>query len=147
MNADCGMRIAECRARRSQGGFSLIELIITLVVLSLAMVGVLAVFSLGVGHSADPLVVGQATQLAQGELDAVLGEKAANGFNAATLLPAYTTCNSTIPAGFTCTRTICFVPAANLNACGGATSYKRVAATVTNAAGGSIVAVTLLTSY
>lgn len=160
MNADCGIGsrpaptkagIAEYRKRRNQGGFSLIEIIITLVVLSLAVVGVLSVFSLGVGHSADPLVVGQATQLAQGEIEAVVGIKAASGFAAAGLgagLPCNT--QAAMLPGFTCTLDICFVPTGNLNdtsACGTATSYKRVAATVTNAAGGSVVVVTLLTSY
>lgn len=153
MIADCGLRNVECRASKSQGGFSLIEVIITLIVLSIGVVAVLSVFSLGIGHSADPLVAGQATQLAQGELDAVLGIKQASGFSVVALNPgvgqACKTAASLLP-GFSCALDICFVPAANLNdtsACGVATSYKRVAATVTNAAGGSVVVVTLLTSY
>jgi prepilin-type N-terminal cleavage/methylation domain-containing protein len=144
---------AGCRFRNPKSnGFTLIEIIITLVVLSLGVVGVLSVFSLGIGHSADPLVVGQATQLAQGELDAVIGIKAANGFSAAALGTGTGQACNTNPmlAGYTCSLDICYVAAGTLNdtsACGTATSYKRVAATVTNAAGGSVVVVTLLTNY
>jgi prepilin-type N-terminal cleavage/methylation domain-containing protein len=149
---DCIVNPQSAIRNPKSNGFTLIEIIITLVVLSLGVVGVLSVFSLGIGRSADPLVVGQATQLAQGELDAVIGIKAASGFSAAALGTGTGQACKTNPmlTGYTCSLDICFVPAGNLNdtsACGTATSYKRVAATVTNAAGGSVVAVTLLTNY
>jgi prepilin-type N-terminal cleavage/methylation domain-containing protein len=151
MNAECGMRNAEFK--KGKGGFTLIEIIITLVVLSIAAVGVLSVFATGLRGSADPLLMSQATQLAQGELDTVIGIKVASGFNAATL-PAVTgqackTQASLLP-GFVCTLDICFVPAGDLNdtsTCGTATSYKRVAVTITNTTIGNVTAVTLLTNY
>ncbi len=64
-------------------GFTLIETIITLVVLSIAAVGVLSVFTTGMKGSADPLLIEQATQLAQRTMEErVIGLKLSNGFNA-----------------------------------------------------------------
>ena len=50
-------------------GFSLVEIIITMVVLSIAAVGVLSVFTAGIKGSADPLIINQAVQLAQEKMD------------------------------------------------------------------------------
>jgi len=114
-------------------GFTLIETIVTLVVLGIAAVGVLSVFTVGIRGSANPLLVDQATQLAQGELDAVIGIKLASGFSAAALNTGTQVCK-TAPmfTGFTCSLEICYVAAGTLDdttvpGCGSATSYKRVA--------------------
>lgn len=136
-----------------EGGFTLMEIIITIAVLGIAAVGVLAVFSTGIKGSANPLLVAQATQLAQGELYTVVGIKRASGFNAVTLpsgVGQVCKTNAAMLTGFTCALDICYVPAGNLNdtaACATATSYKRIAVTITNASIGSVTAVTLLTSY
>src|SRR5574341_1135533 len=58
-----------------QRGFSLIEIIITLVVLSIAAVGVLSVFSSTQMGSADPLLLNQAVQLAQERMDVIVGDR------------------------------------------------------------------------
>jgi MSHA pilin protein MshD len=135
-------------------GFTLIETVITLVVLSIAAVGVLSVFTIGIKGSADPLIMNQAIQLAQGELDQVFGEKTANGFGAATLATGATVaCNSTMLAGFSCNRSICFVPAGNLNAVSpcetaAATNYKHVTVTITQVATGSSIGLdTIISNY
>jgi prepilin-type N-terminal cleavage/methylation domain-containing protein len=155
----CGMQTAACTLINSNAeiqnlkskGFSLIEIIITLAVLAIAAGGVLAVFSMGIGSSATPLVTDQAVQLAQGELEAVIGIKMASGFSAAALgAGTGQACKTTMLPGFTCSLNICFVAAGSLNntgTCTTATSYKQIAATVTNAAGGSVTTVTLLTNY
>ena len=138
-----------------ESGFTLIETIITLVVLSIAAVGVLSVFTVGVRGSANPLLTDQAVQLAQGELDAVVGLKIANGFSDASLTTgAGQTCktNATMLSGFTCQLDICFVAAGTLDdtttpGCNSATDYKRVMVTITNTTVGSVTAVTLLTNY
>lgn len=141
------------KMKSGEGGFTLVEAIITLVVLSIAAVGVLSVFTVGMKGSADPLIVAQATQLAQGELDAVVGIKQASGFSVATLnVGQGQACKTApVPANFSCTLDICYVPLGNLNdtsACtGAATAYKRVAVSVTNARMGSVTAVSLLTNY
>ncbi|HYA86650.1 MAG TPA: type II secretion system protein [Nitrospirota bacterium] len=136
---------------KKSGGFSLIEIIITLVVLSIAMVGILSVFSTGISSSANPLFIDQATQLAQGELDTVIGLKIANGFNS---LAAGTgqTCktNNAMFSGFTCSLAICYVAAGSLNntsACSTATPYKQVTVTITMPTGQQITAVSLLTNH
>jgi prepilin-type N-terminal cleavage/methylation domain-containing protein len=152
---DC-MKNPQSEIRNPQSnGFTLIETIITLVVLSIAAVGVLSVFTTGISGSANPLLIDQSTQLAQGELDAVIGIKAASGFSAAALntgtgLP----CNTNpMLTGFTCSLEICSVAAGTLDnttapGCGSATGYKRVAVTITNTGTGqAITAVTLLTNY
>jgi len=155
----CGMQTAACKLINPNAGiqnlkskgFSLIEIIITLAVLGIAAGGVLAVFSMGIGSSAKPLVTGQAVQLAQGELEAVIGIKMASGFSAASLgAGTGQACKTTMLPGFTCSLNICFVAAGSLNntgTCTTATTYKQIAVTVTNAAGGSVTAVTLLTNY
>ncbi len=139
------------RANKNTGGFTLIETIITLVVLSIAAVGVLSVFTTGMRGSANPVVVDQATELAQGELDAVIGIKNANGFSAAALNTGTGQgCNTAMLTGFNCSLDICYVASGSLDntgACNTATNYKRVAVTITNAAIGNVTAVTLLANY
>lgn len=139
------------RSQKSgESGFTLIETIITLVVLSIAAVGVLSVFTSGMKGSANPLILSQAMQLAQGEMDQVFGEKATNGFSAGTLVTGSPPCNSTILAGFFCTRTICFVPAGNLNDqsnCAVATNYKHVTVTIAQPVVGSVSVESLITKY
>lgn len=117
-------------------------------VLAIAVVGVLGVFSMSMGHSADPLVMGQATQLAQGELDAVIGEKAANGF-ATVPIGNPLACSSTmLSVAFNCNRNIYYVNSGALNTpVVGPTSYIHVNVTVTNAAIGTVTVQTVLTSY
>ena len=133
-----------------QGGFTLIEIVITLVVLSIAAAGVLSVFAVGIKGSANPLVLSQAYELAQGEMDEILGEKAnANGFNAlgaGNSLPCVSTGSS--PAGFTCIRKIYYVSPTDLQTqVGGPTNYKHVTVTITQASIGSINVDSVVTDY
>jgi MSHA pilin protein MshD len=146
--AECGLRKAENRGASKQGGFSLIEVIITLVILSVAAVGVLSVFSTGIGGSADPVILDQAVQLAQGEADQVVGQKKASGFAAVTVGNGLA-CVSSMLAGFTCSRDVFYVdPASGLNTqVGGPTDYKHVTVTVTNTAIGDVTLDGLVTNY
>ena len=79
-----GVRGIIDRNPQSQG-FTLIEIIITLLVLSIAAVGVLSVFTTGIRESADPLILNQAIALAQEKMDSIIGDKM----------------NTTTPRGFT----------------------------------------------
>ncbi len=56
-------------------GFSLIETVLTLVVLSIAAVGVLSVFTGTTTGSADPLLLSQAARLAQERMDTIVGDR------------------------------------------------------------------------
>ena len=148
------IRLPEYRKRNSckkSGGFSLIEITITLVVLSIAVVGILSVFSSGISSSANPLFIDQATQLAQGELDAVIGMKVSNGFNSLAVGTGQTcNTNSVMLSGFTCSLAICYVAAGSLNntsACSTATLYKQVTVTITMPTGQQVTAVSLLTNH
>ena len=76
------MRSEHIKATWGSGGFSLIEIIITMVVLSIAAVGVLSVFTVGIKGSADPLILNQAIQLAQERMDTAIALKKSGGFNA-----------------------------------------------------------------
>jgi MSHA pilin protein MshD len=70
-----------------QTGLSLIELIVFIVIVSVALAGVLSVFDLSASRSADPLVRKQALAVAEAMLEEVLSKDFANpagGFTPAT---------------------------------------------------------------
>jgi prepilin-type N-terminal cleavage/methylation domain-containing protein len=152
-HAVCYVRINSQSAIRNpqSHGFTLMEIIITLVVIAIAAVGVLSVFSMGMKGSANPLLVTQAAQLAQGEMDHVIGIKRASGFSAATIgAGTGQVCKTPMLPGFNCSLDICYVPTGdveNVSACATVTTIKRVAVTINNSTIGNITAVTLLTSY
>lgn len=138
---------SEFRTPHSKG-FTLIEVIVTLVVLSIAAVGILSVFTTGMRGSADPLIINQAISLAQGEMDVIMSvKKQVNGFTTlGTVVNG--ACTSTMPAGFTCARDIYFVDAGALNtSVGGPTDHKHVMVTITAPAVGDIVLHGLVTDY
>ena len=143
------MRNAEWRAAKNENGFTLIETVITLVVLSLAAVGVLSVYTSGMKGSVNPLLMSQATRLAQGEMDQIFGEKAAAGGGFGAI--ASGACKVAPPdPTFTCIRTACYVPATNLNdttACAVVTNYKHVTVTVTQPIIGTVNVDSVVTNY
>lgn len=155
-NSECGMRIEQqdgiyrgyCgRLSPNSRGFTLIETIITLVVLSIAAVGVLSVFTAGMKGSADPLIINQAISLAQGEMDVIMSvKKQVNGFTALGIGAGG--CTSTMLADFTCSRNVFYVDPGDLNtSVGGPTDYKHVTVTVTAPAVGDVVIDALVTNY
>jgi prepilin-type N-terminal cleavage/methylation domain-containing protein len=137
--------MTEDRRQKTNSGFTLIEAVITLVVLSIAAVGVLSVFTVGSKGSANPLLVNQAIGLAQGEMEQVLGEKMAPGGFAAIGTGAGIPCVSTI---LNCNRTIYYVNPGALNTqVGGPTNYKHVTVTITQPTIGSVSVESIVTNY
>lgn len=128
-------------------GFTLIETIVTLVVLSIAIVGVLSVFNVGISNSANPLLVDQATQLAQGELNHVIGMKMNSAAGFASVVVSQPSCSTPMPTGFSCRRSVCLAAAGNPIVCGALPDYKRVEVGITMSTGATVSAVTLLTNY
>lgn len=61
--------------RAAQGGATLVELVITIVIISVAIAGVVGAFSLIAGRSADPLNQTRAVQLAQLYMDEIISRK------------------------------------------------------------------------
>ncbi len=125
-------------------GFTLIETVIVVVVLGLSL-GVLIPFTVSLRNSAAPVLTQQAIALAQGELDQVIAEKRAGGYAAVA-----GACAVPMLPGFACARSLCYVPAANLNdltACATVTGFRRVNVTVNHALVGNVTAVTLVTNY
>lgn len=55
-----------------QGGVTLVELILSMVIIGIALTGVFAVMNLTVGHSADPLAQHQAVAIAESYLEEIL---------------------------------------------------------------------------
>ncbi|MDD1622155.1 MAG: prepilin-type N-terminal cleavage/methylation domain-containing protein [Methylococcaceae bacterium] len=55
-----------------QAGVTLVELVLTIVIISIALVGVLSVINLTVSHSADPVVQHQAIAIAESYLEEIL---------------------------------------------------------------------------
>lgn len=56
---------------RNQSGVTLIELILSMVIIGIALVGILSVMNLTVGHSADPVVEHQAIAIAEAYLEEI----------------------------------------------------------------------------
>jgi prepilin-type N-terminal cleavage/methylation domain-containing protein len=131
-------------------GFTLIETIITLVVLSIAAVGVLSVFTIGIQASADPLALNRAVSLAQAKTEDVIALRKSGGFNAVVADPG-----GAFPAPFGAyawARTVDCVTAADVNTPTGAppcaSGYARARVTVSwNAGADSVVLTTLVSSY
>ncbi len=129
-------------------GFTLIETIITVVVIGIVGAAVMLPFVNSLSGSPNPVWIQQASDLAQGEIEQVVATKRASGFGG--IATGASACGVPMPAGFTCSRSVCFVSALNLNdtsACATATAYKRVAVTVNHATVGDVSAVLLVTNY
>jgi prepilin-type N-terminal cleavage/methylation domain-containing protein len=152
------MRNAEWKAKKNQAGFTLIETIITLAVLSIAAVGVLSVFTVGTRGSANPLVVEQAVHLAQERMDTIIGDRENTLRGFAYIIPGNYNAPPGIAvtgfSGFTRSEFITCVNAADLNtsigapaATGCASGYTQVTVTVTNPIIGSVSVETILTNY
>ncbi len=107
-------------------GFSLIELVIFIVIVSIMGVALLASFSVTTRSSPDAGQMTQATQLAQERIELILAQRRAAGFAAfvdpCTFGTPPAACTS--PAGYTVTAAI----APNWN---GDTNYRVVTVTVT----------------
>lgn len=58
--------------RNRQKGLTLIELILSIVIISIAVVGIFSVINLTVSHSADPVVNYQAIAIAEAYMDEIL---------------------------------------------------------------------------
>ena len=64
---------------RRERGFTLAELVIAIVVLSIGVVGILGVFTQAIVASADPLIRQQNLALAEGMLEEVMGSRCVDG--------------------------------------------------------------------
>ncbi|MDH4163664.1 MAG: type II secretion system GspH family protein [Nitrospirota bacterium] len=139
-------RLVDCpiKDKTSAKGFTLIETIITLVVLSIAMVGVLSVFTVGSKGGADPLLLNQAISLAQEKMDEAIALRKSGGYAAVAADPGGF---FGAPYGaFAWARTVSCVDAALAPAACTA-GYKIVTVTVTHAVTGSVSLATLVTEY
>jgi prepilin-type N-terminal cleavage/methylation domain-containing protein len=132
-------------------GFTLIETIITIVIVAIAATAVMIPFMTSLGGSPKASHTQQAIELAQGELDQLIADKRASGFGAIALGPA--ACTLPMLPGFgPCTRTVCYVLAGTLNNTSPCetvivTNFKHATITIASATAGTITAVTLLTNY
>jgi MSHA pilin protein MshD len=154
MSVECGMRGAKYRVKNDQDGFTLIEIIITLVVLSIAVVGVLSVFTTAIRGSANPVVLNRANALAQEKIDTIIGDRMNSARGFAYILPANYTAEIPV-TGFNRSVTIICVDPDDLNkdnlvppgASGCASGYTHVQVTVAHAAIGSVSLDGLVTNY
>ncbi len=148
------------RGRKSgKNGFTLIETVITLVVLSIAAIGVLSVFTVGIKGSANPLVAEQAVQLAQEKMDVIIGdrENPAVGFGFAHIVPGNYLAEAAGSfgfAGFSRTTNIYCVNSADLitsigapGGAGCASGYTHVTVTVANTLISGVSVETIVTNY
>lgn len=75
-----------------QRGITLIEMIATIVILAIALAGITAALSGGIGRSADVLVEMRAVALAQSYLDEILGKRFDEASNPRGIPPCRTDC-------------------------------------------------------
>ena len=143
------------RSQAAESGFTLIEAIMTLVVLSIAAVGVLSVFTVGMQGSSNPLLINQAIVLAQDRMETIVGdrENALRGF--AYIQPANYAAESPVTGfpNFNRSVSIICVNSATLNTDNGqappctTSNYAHVTVRVTHATFGSIALDTIVTNY
>ena len=118
-------------------GFTLVELVIFIVVVSILGVAMLAAFSTSVRYSPAAGQITQATQLAQQRMEFILAQRRAVGFAAFTD-PCLSTITCTPPTGYVVSANI----APNWN---GDTNYRVITVTVTGTS--SAQATALVASY
>ena len=139
---------------QNKRGFTLIEVIITIVLLAILTSGLMAMFTTFSKSNGDPSVITQATELAQEKMEQIIADKnnSARGFSYVTAanypaeppfnpLPSFT--------GFSRSVNIFYVnpTGGNLNANAGVTTnYKNITVTVTSLAG-SVTTSTLIGSF
>ena len=118
-------RVATDRGVASMRGFSLIELVIFIVLVSIMGVALLASFSVTTRSTPDAGQVTQATQLAQERIELILAQRRTAGFAAFVDPCTFGTppAACTAPAGYTVTAAI----APNWN---GDTNYRVITVTV-----------------
>lgn len=68
---------------QQQTGVTLIELILSMLIISIALLGVLSVINLTVSHSADPVVQHQAVAIAESYLEEILLQGYSGGSSSA----------------------------------------------------------------
>jgi prepilin-type N-terminal cleavage/methylation domain-containing protein len=154
MSVSCGMRSMEYRVKNNQDGFTLIEIIITLAVLSIAVVGLLSVFATAITGSGNPVVLNQAIALAQEKMDTITGDRMNSARGFAYIIPGNYPADIPV-TGFNRSVTIFCVTAGALNtdsgvapgAGGCASGYTHVEVTVANDAIGSVSLDGLVTNY
>lgn len=137
-------------------GFSLLELIITIIVVSIGVLGLIAALSFTTGRSINAEMMTTATVLAQERMEQLIAEKRANGYSAPSLDIGTTTDPPLAApyADYTRTVEICHVDvnlgSPDCTAPSVETGYKRITVTVTNTrlpAASTVQVVTVVTDY
>ncbi|MDF1584039.1 MAG: prepilin-type N-terminal cleavage/methylation domain-containing protein [Methyloprofundus sp.] len=85
------IRTARINSNQHQSGVTLIELIISMVIISISLTGIFTVMNLTVSHSADPIIYHQAIAIAEACIDEILLEP----------YPSLSSCSlSNVPANY-----------------------------------------------
>ena len=124
---------------KSSAGFSLIEMVIAIIILSIAVGTVLSAFSNVIKSTVTPELIDVSTDLAEKEMERVVGQRFSVIANEATT--AYTGSYS----NYSYKVDVAAVPVA-LASDAGMISYKQVTVTVTHATAGAVSLTTIVTN-
>ena len=124
-------RRTRSRYLHNSRGITFVEALMTLLIVSIALVGMMYLYANLGGAALLSNRVGVATSLARSRLEAVLAYKKANGYSAALLAPGTTTQTTLVDAiAYSIQTDILQVSAADLSTPSSVAAHKRVAVAV-----------------
>ena len=85
--------------RRAQSGLTLVEMIIAIIILSIALVGISVSLSSGLGRSGNTIEEARAVALAQSYLDEIFGKRFDDASNPRGIPPCRTNCTDEVDFG------------------------------------------------
>ena len=129
-------------------GFSLIEAILTLVILAAGTMGVMSIFTSSVNEFNNSEQMASSSFLAQEKLEKMIGDKKSQGYSYITSANYPSSESLTSPFnGYTRTTSILEVSSSNLSSSSPGSGYKKITVGITTPMGATYSFATLVTNW